>query len=40
MCQDKEVIISRLKPAGKKEMTAKDFVNGRGKEKLLGEKLC
>ena len=40
MCQDKEVIISKLKPAGKKEMSARDFVNGRGKNKLLGEKLC
>lgn len=40
MCSDSEVIISRLKPAGKKEMNAKDFINGRGKDKLLGEKLC
>jgi methionyl-tRNA formyltransferase len=40
MCSDSEIIISRLKPAGKKEMSAKDFINGRGKDKLLGEKLC
>lgn len=40
MCSDKEVIISRLKPAGKKEMSSRDFVNGRGKDKLLGEVLC
>ena len=40
MCSDKEVIISRLKPAGKKEMSARDFVNGRGKDKLMGEILC
>ena len=40
MCNDKEVIITKLKPAGKKEMNARDFVNGRGKDKLLGEKLC
>ena len=40
MCSDREVIISRLKPAGKKEMSARDFVNGRGKDKLMGEILC
>lgn len=40
MCSDKEVIITRVKPAGKKEMSARDFVNGRGKNNLLGEKLC
>ena len=40
MCSDREVIISRLKPAGKKEMSSRDFVNGRGKDKLLGEILC
>ena len=40
MCNDREIIITRLKPAGKKEMSARDFVNGRGKDKLLGEILC
>lgn len=39
-CSDKEIIITKLKPSGKKEMQAKDFINGRGKNKLLGEKLC
>ena len=39
-CSDKEIIIIKLKPSGKKEMQAKDFINGRGKDKLLGEKLC
>lgn len=37
---DKEIIITRLKPSGKKEMSAKDYLNGKRKEKLLGEKLC
>ena len=40
MCADREVIISRLKPSGKKEMSARDFVNGRGKDNLMGEVLC
>lgn len=40
MCNDKEIIVTRLKPAGKKEMRALDFVNGRGKDKLMGEILC
>lgn len=40
MCSDKEVVITRLKPAGKKEMSARDFINGRGKNKLIGEILC
>lgn len=39
-CSDKEIIITKLKPSGKKEMQAKDFINGRGKNKLLGEELC
>ncbi len=39
-CSDNEIIIKKLKPAGKKEMSALDFVNGRKKENLLGEKLC
>jgi methionyl-tRNA formyltransferase len=40
MCNDKEIIVTKLKPAGKKEMRALDFVNGRGKDKLMGEILC
>lgn len=40
MCKDKEVIITRLKPSGKKEMSAKDYLNGKRNEKLLGAKLC
>ena len=36
MCSDMEIIITRVKPEGKKEMSASDFINGRGKEKLLG----
>lgn len=35
-CFDKSVIITRLKPSGKKEMDAISFVNGYGKDKLLG----
>ena len=40
MCKDKEIIITKLKPSGKKEMLAKDYINGKKKENLLGEKLC
>ena len=40
MCKDKEVIITRLKPSGKKDMSAKDYLNGKRNEKLLGVKLC
>lgn len=29
MCKDKEIIIRNLKPEGKKEMNAKEFINGR-----------
>lgn len=39
-CSDKEIIITRLKPSGKKEMNVKDYLNGKRNEKLLGEKLC
>lgn len=39
-CSDGEIIITRIKPSGKKEMNASDFINGRRKENLLGEKLC
>ena len=40
MCSDKEVIITRVKPSGKKEMSARDYLNGKRNEKLLGVKLC
>ena len=36
MCLDKEIIITRLKPSGRKEMNASDFINGR-KDKLVGK---
>ena len=39
-CKDKEIIITRVKPSGKKEMSVKDYLNGKKNEKLLGEKLC
>ena len=35
-CKDKEIIITRLKPSGKKEMSARDYLNGKRNEKLLG----
>lgn len=37
-CADKEIIITKVKPSGKKEMLAKDFING--KRDLLGKILC
>ena len=37
-CSDKSVLITKLKPSGKKEMNAFDFVNGYGKEKIIGRK--
>lgn len=36
-CRDNSICITRLKQAGKKEMNARDFVNGYGKENLIGE---
>ncbi len=39
MCKDKNIIITRLKPSGKKEMSAKDYLNGKNKT-LVGEILC
>ena len=39
MCKDKNIIIIRLKPSGKKEMTAKDYLNGKNKT-IVGEILC
>ena len=35
-CKDKSIVITKLKPSGKKEMKAIDFINGYKKE-LLGE---
>ena len=40
MCNDKEIIITRLKPSGKKEMSARDYLNGKKKDNLLGVKVC
>ena len=34
-CTDKEIIITRVKPSGKKEMTSRDYLNGK-KDNLLG----
>lgn len=39
-CGDKEIIITRLKPSGKREMSSRDYINGKKKESLMGEKLC
>jgi len=39
-CSDKEIIITRVKPSGSKEMSSKDFINGKRQENLLGKKLC
>lgn len=36
-CKDKEIIITLLKPEGKKIMNASDYVNGKRKENLLGK---
>ncbi len=36
-CSDGELIITSLKPAGKKRMDAISFVNGIGKDKLIGK---
>ena len=40
MCSDREIIITKLKPTGKKEMNANDFINGRRKDNLVGKVLC
>lgn len=40
MCNDKEIIITRLKPSGKKEMSTRDYLNGKKKDSLLGVKVC
>jgi len=39
-CLDKEIIITKVKPSSKKEMSSRDFINGKKKENLLGSKLC
>ena len=39
-CKDKEIILTKIKPAGKKEMLVKDYLNGKNKDSLLGEKVC
>ncbi len=36
-CADGEIIITKLKPEGKKEMSACDYINGKKKENLLGK---
>ena len=38
MCADREIIITKVKPSGKKEMLSSDFI--RGRKELLGKKLC
>lgn len=38
-CSDGELIITEVKPFGKKRMDAKSFVNGIGKDKLIGKVL-
>ncbi len=35
-CADKELLVKRIKPAGKKEMNVKDFFNGFNKDSLKG----
>lgn len=37
MCKDKEIIITKVKPEGKKEMNASDFINGYKKNNLMGK---
>lgn len=38
-CKDYELEITKIKPAGKKEMLVRDFFNGYDKEKLIGIKV-
>ena len=40
MCKDKEIILTRIKPAGKKEMSVRDYLNGNRNINLEGEILC
>ena len=37
---NEEIIITRLKPSGKNEMSAREYINGKRKENLMGEILC
>ena len=39
MCQDKEIILLEIKPAGKNIMQVRDWLNGKNKEELLGAKV-
>lgn len=39
-CSDGEIIITRVKPSGSKEMSSTDYINGKKKENLLGKILC
>lgn len=39
-CSDGEIIITSVKPSGSKEMSSKDYINGKKKENLLGKILC
>ena len=38
-CADGEIVVTRIKPASKKEMAVRDFFNGYDKNKLLGKKV-
>ncbi len=38
-CSDKEILITRVKPSGKKEVLARDFINGRNINELKGVRL-
>ena len=38
-CSDKEILITKIKPAGKKEMLVRDFFNGYKKENLINKKV-
>jgi len=40
MCLDKEIILTKIKPSGKKEMSVKDYLNGKQNDELKGKKLC
>lgn len=37
-CSDKKIMITKVKPSGKNEMSCKDYINGKRKENLLGMK--
>ncbi len=39
MCSDKEIILTRIKPSGKKEMSVQDYLNG-NRDNLEGKILC